>query len=64
MARGWDVEFIARHSQEIMVIRRDEIVMGQVILETEEDKNRWLRAMKGINEPLEPESMSGRLINR
>jgi hypothetical protein len=43
---------------------KDGEVRGQIEINTEEEKRRWLRVMKTINDPLEPESTSERLINR
>lgn len=61
---GWAAEYLPRHSREIIVVSKDGEVRGQIQVDTEEEKKRWLRVMKTINEPLEPESMSGTLITR
>jgi hypothetical protein len=63
VAPGWGAKFLPRHSKEIVVIEKDGEVRGQVEIQTEEEKARWLRAMDQINEPLERASTSGTLIN-
>jgi hypothetical protein len=61
---GWAVEILPRHSREIFVFSKDGEVRGQIQVDSEDEKRRWLRAMKQINEPLTPENTSGTLINR
>jgi hypothetical protein len=39
-------------------------VRGQILVNSEDEKRRWLRVMKKINEPLEPESTYGTLITK
>jgi hypothetical protein len=62
--RGWVAEFLPRHSKELIVLRKDGEVRGQIEVSTEDEKKQWLRAMKQINEPPERENTSGTLITR
>jgi hypothetical protein len=62
--RGWVAEFLPRHSKELVVIQKDGEVRGQIEIQTEEEKKRWQRAMKQLNEPLERENTSGTLITK
>jgi hypothetical protein len=61
---GWVVESIPRHSQELLIFSVNGEVRGQILVNSEDEKRRWLRVMKKINEPLEPESTYGTLITK
>jgi transcriptional regulator of NAD metabolism len=61
--QSWDVEFLPRHSKEILIFSVNGEVRGQIEVYTQEEKDRWIRAIEEIGRPLSPSNKSETLIN-
>lgn len=62
-AHGWEVESLPRHSKEILVISKDGEARGSIEIYTDEEKERWIRAIEGLDQPLSPKHTSQMSIN-
>lgn len=60
---GWEVESLPRHSKEILVISKDGEARGSIEIYTEDEKERWIRAIEGLDQPLSQKHTSPMLIN-
>lgn len=59
---GWEVELLPRHSKEILVIHKNGEARGSIEVYTEEEKDRWIRAIEGLEAPLSQKHTSQTLI--
>jgi hypothetical protein len=60
--QGWEVEFLPRHSKEILVISHDGEARGSIEVYTDEEKERWVRAIESLDQPLSQKHTSQTLI--